>query len=147
MDGQAGLLFWLAERERKTFTIEQSDLVGIATSHCLHFDSHEFFTWDVDTEMQNWDPQYCDESKASHHCWQLLPTEWVVFVKADICRCPQCGDDWNQPLTINGTNRLGVEYTLHCSVDAALAMVKAGIIDATDVTESEWSNCYCDCGK
>jgi hypothetical protein len=137
--------FWLKEREQKTFTIGQSDLVGIATSHCLHFDSHEIFTWDVDKEMENWHPQYCDESKSSHKCWQLLPTEWVVFGKAEVCRCPRCGDSYDTPLTLNGTNRLGVEYTLHCSTAAALAMVMEGLIDEDNVAQAEWGNCYCDC--
>jgi len=139
------LRFWLEERERKTFTIEQSDLVGIATSHCLHFDSHEIFTWDVETELENWHPQHCDESKCSHKCWQLLPTEWIVEMKAEICRCPKCGDNYDTPLTLSGTNRIGVEYLLHCSIDAALAMVKEGLIEEDNVAQAEWGNCYCDC--
>ncbi len=136
--------FWLADREQPTIKLAHADVLAVATTHRNHFTSHEIYMWDADQEVANWDPQFCDESKASHHCWQLLPTEWVVWAGADRSECPRCYDRWDQPLTLNGRNQLGVEYTLHCSAEVALAMVKAGILDEKYYSESEL---YCECGK
>ncbi|CAB4144969.1 hypothetical protein UFOVP467_29 [uncultured Caudovirales phage] len=136
----------MTEESRLNFELEQ--MTAPAFTLCLE-DRFALATtpyW-VDTTEQG-DDDYDDtwemQPMKSGACWQLLPTEYKVFIKGNSHHCPKCNERNDTYLVLIGKNHLGVEYMFHLSWQIAQAMLKAGIITSDDFsfTTSECCTCF-----
>lgn len=124
MTEEGRLEFELGHMAAPTFTLEIEDRFALATrpywvdaNEQGDDDFHE--TWEM-------------EPMRSGACWQLLPTQYKVFIKGCCDQCPTCYERNDNYLVLVGTNHLGVEYMFHLAWQVAQAMLKAGIITSDD---------------
>lgn len=104
-----------------TFTLDNEDRVALATQARYWVDVAE-------QGEDKWDPSYEDEPLRSGLCWQLLPTQYTVFLRGTCCTCPRCYEQDHTPMAITGKNQFGIHHLIHVGWPVAEALLKAGAI-------------------
>jgi hypothetical protein len=106
-----------------TFTLDDEDRVALATQCHYWVDVQE-----EGEDNTDWHGSWEDEPLRSGLCWQLLPTEYKVFLRGTAYTCPKCHETDHTPMSITGRNQIGVHHLIHVGWPVAEAFLKGGLI-------------------
>ena len=130
MTEAARLQFELSEMAAPTFEIERCDLQYMVQKMTGWYDCCEY---EGNSEYHH-THEFLHNWMRSGLFLPLLPRQWRVIFKGTGTTCKRCKVTLTSDyLVLQGTNQLGVTYTMHVGVALAEQMVKGKYI-----TEQDW---------